>query len=165
MPNPKLLRQIPDLKEGFAVRSATAQDIWTIRKLVLSELLDPTQLRWSQFWVIVHHREIIACGQLRNFPDAQELGSLVVSPHWRGQGMGLFLTQWLIQQATLPLYLECLGDRRAAFYTKFDFIPVSLSDLPQSLQQKFRLSALGKRLIRLPIHFMHCPIETITETR
>lgn len=165
MPNPKNLRQIPDLKEGFEVRSATAQDIWKIRRMVLSALLDPTQLRWSQFWVIVYHHKIIACGQLRTFSEAQELGSMVVSPAWRGQGIGLFLTQWLIEQATSPLYLECLGDWRAEFYTRLGFIHISFSDLPPSVQQKFRLSALGKRLIQLPVHFMHCPIQGKTETR
>jgi amino-acid N-acetyltransferase len=156
---------IPRLPLACQVRPATAQDIWNIRKLVLFAFLDPTQLHWSQFWVIEHQREIIACGQLRNFLKAQELGSLVVSSAWRGQGIGLFLTQWLIDQATRPLYLECIGDRLAEFYTSFGFVAVSWSDLPESLKRKFALSALGNRLIRLPIHFMHLPIEGITETR
>lgn len=150
---------------GCQVRPATAQDTWNIRKLVLSALLDPTQLRWSQFWVIEHQGALIACGQLRQFPETQELGSLVVSTAWRGQGIGSFLTQWLIDQATLPLYLECLGNKLAEFYTQFNFETVAWSDLPDSLQRKFALSDLGKRLMRLPVHFMYYPTKGFTETR
>ncbi|PZD74360.1 Amino-acid acetyltransferase [Acaryochloris thomasi RCC1774] len=155
--------QIPKLSSGCEVRSATAQDIWRIRKLVLYALLDPTQLRWTQFWVVEHQQEIIACGQLRHFAEAQELGSLVVASAWRGQGIGSFLTQWLIEQATSSLYIECLGDKLAEFYTPFGFVAVSWSDLPQSLKRKFALSALGQRL-QLPVHFMHRPSKGITET-
>ncbi|MFP3435630.1 GNAT family N-acetyltransferase, partial [Paraburkholderia sp. SIMBA_061] len=81
------------------------------RKLVLSARLDPTQLRWEQFWVIECQGEVIACGQLRNFGDDQELGSLVVAKPWRDRALGTALTQHLIAQATQPLYLECLGKR------------------------------------------------------
>lgn len=157
--------RIPELQTECEVRPATAQDIWSIRKLVLFAFLDPTQLRWSQFWVVEHQSNIIACGQLRNFLKAQELGSLVVSPHWRSQGIGSFLTRWLIEQATLPLYIECVGDRLAEFYTSFGFVAVSWSELPQSLKRKFALSALGRRLIQLPVHFMHYPSKAIAETR
>ena len=41
-----------------------------------------------------------ACGQLRYFPGAQELGSLVVAPAWRGRGLGTYLVKHLIQSAT-----------------------------------------------------------------
>jgi len=94
---------------GCTLRPAHARDSWAIRKLVLTAMLDPTQLRWSQFWVVECNEHLVACGQLRSFADAQELGSLVVLSPWRDQGLGMCLTQHLIQQATQPLYLECLG--------------------------------------------------------
>lgn len=102
------------------------------------------------------------CGQLRNFSGAQELGSLVVASAWRGRGLGTLLTQHLINTATQPLYLECLGQRLAQFYSRFDFVPVSFEDLPQfpktrglsTLKGKFRLSQLAKRLLRVPVVFM-----------
>ncbi|KAB8331243.1 GNAT family N-acetyltransferase [Scytonema tolypothrichoides VB-61278] len=136
------------------LRSATSEDIWSIRLLVLGAKLDPTQIRWQQFWVIECNGQLVACGQLRNFSGAQELGSLVVLPAWRGRGLGSFLTQHLIHQATQPLYLECLGERLAQFYSRFGFVTISFEELPPSVKRKFGLSQLGKRLIGVPVVFM-----------
>ncbi len=101
------------LPSGCVLRKATSSDRWPIRLLVFSAKLDPTQLNWQQFWVIECDayggqslRHLVACGQLRNFSGAQELGSLVVAPSWRGRGLGTLLTQHLINTATQPLYLE-----------------------------------------------------------
>lgn len=63
------------LQSGCAIRPASAQDIKSIRMLVWSAKLDPTQLRWQQFWIIECDRKLAACGQLRNFAGAQELGT------------------------------------------------------------------------------------------
>ncbi|HEY9634046.1 MAG TPA: GNAT family N-acetyltransferase [Coleofasciculaceae cyanobacterium] len=141
------------LPSGCVLRPAIAKDIWAIRKLVLSAKLDPTQLRWSQFWLIECEGRVVACGQLRSFSGAQELGSLVVASAWRGQGLGSYLVKHLIQEATQPLYLECLGSRLARFYTHFGFVAISPSatvvwqDLPQSLKRKFGISQLVSRLL------------------
>ncbi len=136
------------------IRPAQAGDAWAIRKLVLIAKLDPTQIRWRQFWVIECEGRVIACGQLRNFLEAQELGSIVVAAAWRNQGLGSFLVQHLIQQATQPLYLECLGDKLARFYTQFGFIQTSEPELPSSLQRKFGLSQRVAALLRLPLVLM-----------
>jgi amino-acid N-acetyltransferase len=145
------------LPSGCTVRKATSEDNWPIRLLVLSAKLDPTQLRWQQFWVIECDRKLAACGQLRNFSDIQELGSLVVAPAWRGRGLGSFLTQHLIATATQPLYLECLGQRLVKFYSRFGFVTIAFEDLPRSLKPKFRLSELAKKLLRVPVVFMQYP--------
>ena len=131
------------------LRPASASDIWAIRRLVLSAKLDPTQVRWSQFWLIECEERIVACGQLRSFPGAQELGSLVVAPAWRDRGLGSYLVEHLIQEATQPLYLECLGSRLAKFYIRLGFVPVSLQELPQPLKWKFGLSQLASKLFPL----------------
>jgi len=142
------------LPTGCMIRRATAQDQWRIRQLVLSAKLDPTQLRWQQFWVIEDQEKVIACGQLRSFENAQELGSLVVAKPWRDRGLGTVLTQHLIEEATQPLYLECLGKRLAQFYARFGFVPVRWQALPRSLQFKFGLSQLAKTVLRLPVAIM-----------
>jgi amino-acid N-acetyltransferase len=139
------------LPSECAIRPASEQDINSIRKLVWSAKLDPTQLRWQQFWVIECDGKLAACGQLRKFEGAQELGSLVVAKDWRDRGLGSYLTKHLIQQATQPLYLECLGKRLAAFYTCFGFAEVSFQELPPSLKFKFGLSLLAKTLFRIPV--------------
>lgn len=145
-----------NLPEGCILRKATSEDASSIRWLVFTAKLDPTQLKWQQFWVIEFNRNsnIIACGQLRNFEQAQELGSLVVKKNWRNRGLGSFLTRHLIQQATQPLYLECLGKKLVNYYQKFGFIQVEFQDLPASLKSKFKISQLGKQLIRVPVTFM-----------
>lgn len=142
------------LPPGCIVRRASANDIWQIRKLVFSEKLDPTQLRWQQFWLIECQAQLVACGQLRTFAGAQELSSLVVVPAWRRHGLGTFLTKYLIQEATEPLYIECLGQRLAKFYKRFGFVPVFWQDVPQSLKFKFGLSQLGRKLLRIPVEIM-----------
>ena len=142
------------LPSECTIRPASAQDIKSIRMLVWSAKLDPTQLRWQQFWVIECSGNLAACGQLRNFAGAQELGSLVVAKDSRDRGLGSYLTKYLIQQATEPLYLECLGQRLASFYTRFGFREVSVPELPQSLKFKFGLSQLGKTLFRIPVTIM-----------
>jgi amino-acid N-acetyltransferase len=142
------------LPVGCVLRPATTKDIGSIRKLVWSEKLDPTQLRWQQFWVIEFQGQLVACGQLRNFSGAQELSSLVVATSWRDRGLGSFLTKHLIQEATGPLYLECLGKRRALFYSRWGFVPVSWRDLPKSLKLKFGFTQLAKRLFQIPVVIM-----------
>ena len=131
------------------LRRATKEDIWTIRFLVLSAKLDPTQLRWQQFWLIECEGKIVACGQLRGFRGAQELGSLVVAKNWRDRGIGSYLTQHLIQQATQALYLECLGEKLVQFYTRLGFVPIAWKDLPPSLKWKFGITQFGAKLLPL----------------
>lgn len=145
---------IASLPPDCCLRRAQAEDIWAIRKLVFSARLDPTQLHWEQFWVIECQQQIIACGQLRRFPDAQELGSLVVAPTWRNQGLGRFLTYHLMEEATQPLYLECLGSRLAQFYAKLGFVPVAWQTLPKSLQRKFGLSKVVTTVFQIPLTLM-----------
>ncbi|MGQ4645805.1 GNAT family N-acetyltransferase [Lyngbya aestuarii] len=144
----------PSLPVGCILRRACDQDTWSIRKLVLSAKLDPTQLQTQQFWVVKCDGVLVACGQLRNFSGAQELGSLVVVPAWRGRGLGTLVTKHLIEQATQPLYLECLGNKLVHFYSRLGFVPVSWQELPQSLKFKFGLSQLAKILLRIPVGIM-----------
>ncbi len=143
------------LPPGCILRPAHAKDAWAIRKLVLAAKLDPTQLRAQQFWLIECNGQMVAFGQLRFFPGAQELGSLVVAPTWRGQGLGTFLVKHLVQEATQPLYLECCGSRLAIFYTRFGFVSVSWKELPRPLKFKFSFSALAATLFRIPVTIMH----------
>ncbi|MGB3514693.1 MAG: GNAT family N-acetyltransferase [Microcoleaceae cyanobacterium] len=142
------------LPNSCILRPASAQDIWSIRKLVLSAKLDPTQLNWQQFLVIEFEGKILACGQLRNFEYAQELGSLVVVKKWRKHGLGTTLTKHLIRQATKPLYLECLGQKLEYFYSRLGFVPIYLAELPPSLKFKFGISQLARKIFKIPVIIM-----------
>ncbi|WP_299486937.1 GNAT family N-acetyltransferase [Acaryochloris sp. IP29b_bin.137] len=149
--------QKPLLPKDCQLRPALATDIGPIRRLVWSARLDPTQIRWSQFWVIEQEQTIVACGQLRVFPGAQELGSLVVKSTHRRQGLGTILAKHLIQYASQPLYLECLGQHLCQYYQQMGFQIVEWQALPRSLKRKFGLSRIAKTLLRVPIVFMYCP--------
>ncbi len=142
------------LPSSCTLRPASNKDIWSIRKLVFAAKLDPTQLNWQQFWLIECEGNLVACGQLRNFKDAQELGSLVVVKARQKQGLGIILTKHLIQQATKPLYLECLGKNLESFYTNLGFVTVDLPELPQSLKLKFGISQLARKIFKLPVIIM-----------
>lgn len=148
------MSQIVSLSHEYIIRPASQQDIWSIRKLVLLAWLDPTQLRHQQFWVIEREGKIIACGQLRDFEQAQELGSLVVDAAWRDRGLGTFLARHLIKVATQPLYLECLGQRLASFYNRLGFVAVTWQELPPSLKSKFGFSTIAAKIFRLPLKIM-----------
>ncbi|AKG20147.1 GNAT family N-acetyltransferase [Calothrix sp. 336/3] len=142
------------LPNDCLLRAAQPKDIWSIRWLVLSAKLDPTQLIWQQFTVIECAGKIIACGQLRNFTEAQELGSLVVKPHWQKQGLGSLLVEHLITSRRHPLYLECLGVNLTRFYSRFGFANIDFAELPASLKQKFSLSHKAQKLKILPVIYM-----------
>jgi amino-acid N-acetyltransferase len=144
----------PALPDSCTVRPAQPTDRWTLRRMVFGARLDPTQIRWQQFWVIECAGEVVACGQLRSYVEAQELGSLVVNPDWRHQGLGTYLTLHLIQQAEKPLYLECLGEPLVQFYQRLGFAPVTWQALPKSLKRKFGITQAIATLFRLPIALM-----------
>ncbi|EAZ92463.1 GNAT family N-acetyltransferase [Crocosphaera chwakensis] len=143
-----------ELPRGYCLRQATSQNIWIIRWLVLREFLDPTQLRPEQFWIIELDRQIIACGQLRTFAQAQELGSIVVQKSYRNQGLGTYLTEHLIKISHYPLYLECLGDQLKDFYQRLGFVEVDFDTISSSLQQKFRVTSTIAKWFRLPLYIM-----------
>ena len=140
----------PDLlPPGCVLRPAGAPDAARIRALVWAARLDPTQLRWPQFLVIVCDGELIACGQLRRFRGAQELGSLAVVPAWQGRGLGGVLVRELVRRATGPLFLECRG-ALVSYYMRFGFVPVSWRAVPGPLKWKFGLTHLFSVLFRQP---------------
>ncbi len=142
------------LPDRCHLRPARSEDMGVIRGLVLRALLDPTQMQWQQFWVVVCETNVIACGQLRRYGAAQELGSLVVQPGWRGQGIGTALTCHLVAQAEGLLYLECLGQGRAIFFARLGFTKASWQTMPAEMAAKFRLTRRLATLLPIPLQVM-----------
>ncbi len=138
------------LPPGCILRPANPEDLGAIRKLVFQAKLDPTQLRWENFSVIAFQDEVIACGQLRQFSGCQELGSLVVQKPWRDRGLGSYLVQHLVDDATAPVYVECMG-WLVEFYEHLGFLKISWSELPKPLKIKFFLGQLGSKVLPLGV--------------
>lgn len=134
----------------FAIRQAQPADLPTVRAMVRRERLDPTQLKIEQFIVAemgeAGQPSIIGCVQMRRFPGAQELGSLVVEPVWRGQGVGSGLIRHLLADSSGDVYLECRGDL-APYYQQFGFEVVGWRALPAALKLKF---GMGRLISLLP---------------
>ncbi len=138
------------VQRSFAIRGAQPADMPTIRAMVRRERLDPTQLKVEQFLVAetvqAGQPRIIGCGQMRHYPGARELGSLVVEHDWRGQGVGATLVHYLLASTSRDVYLECRG-QLASYYRQFGFELVGWTDLPIALKLKF---GLGRLLSLLP---------------
>ncbi|MBK4729832.1 GNAT family N-acetyltransferase [Oxynema sp. CENA135] len=141
------------LPPGCTLRRARKSDIWTIRRLVFSEKLDPTQLDWRQFWAIESEGEIIACAQLRSIDRVRELGSLVVVPSWRDRGLGSYLVRHLVEGTSEAIYLECMG-YLAPFYARLGFVEIGWRSLPKPLKVKFGLGQFASRFLPIEVKIM-----------
>lgn len=125
------------------IRPATAADQPTIRAMVRQEMLDPTGLHWSHFWVAEARGQIVGIGQIR--PKGVELGSLIVKKEMRGRGIAGRLIRALLATREGPVYLECQG-HMASYYAQFGFEEIRPKDAPFPLNLK---SGIGKTLARL----------------
>ncbi|MBE0688760.1 MAG: GNAT family N-acetyltransferase, partial [Anaerolineae bacterium] len=107
---------------AFTLRRAVEADQPIIRRLVLSECLNPRDVHWQNFLVAEDEEEkrIIGIGQIRLHGTVKELGSLVILPEYRGQGLGAALISALESQAGYPLYLMCASDK-VPYYRRFGY--------------------------------------------
>ncbi len=113
---------------------------------------------WQNYGVVEQGHSLIACGKLTYGKTQAVLADVIVSPNWRGQGVGAFLIKSLIDQAALyqgpgdqaacrtnlpkqailPIYLAC-APRLMPFYQRFGFQPLELSQLSFALRQELGL--------------------------
>lgn len=130
------------------IRPATAADQGTIRQMVMREGLDPTTLKWQNF--LVAEREsnpplIVGIGQIKPYPAAPELGSLVVLREYRGHGIAADLIAALEARAPRPLYLLC-QNKMETYYGRFGYRRIPFAEAPRPLKLKL-LPAFAFRLV------------------
>ena len=134
------------------IRPASAADDATIKRMVRGEGLDPTSLKWQHFLVAEEDGKVVGIGQVKQYPGCQELGSLVVLPEYRGQGIAGDLIRALEARARRPLYLLC-RDHMQAYYERFGYqwIPIWKAPAPLLIKLVFtRLFLLaGLRVVVL----------------
>ncbi|BCL39634.1 GNAT family N-acetyltransferase [Nostoc sp. MS1] len=128
--------------------------MWLIIFWTFIAKLEPSQLKWKQFWIIEANNHLIAFGQLRNFKFTQELGSIFVVPNWRNRGIGSFLVKHLVSQAEYPIYLKCLTSKLSKFYINKGFVPVSFEEVPSSIKHKYYFSIFRKNFFKAFVMFM-----------
>ncbi len=131
----------------FQIRSARREEAATLRSMIRAERLDPSNIHWENFLVAEADGRIIGIAQIKPYPDARELGSLVVTDDQRKTGVGAALINALITRENGPLYLFCLAFREP-YYAKFGFRLVTAVDLPPSLRSKYVVGRLFARLFR-----------------
>lgn len=135
-------------------RMATAQDHAQILRMIAAARLDPTSLKWRNF-LLAHDADtgaLIGCAQIKRYRDCSEFGSLVVLPAYRNRGIGGRLLRELLQGERGPVYLVC-RDRMGAYYERFGFRTITLSESPRTLKIKQLVPRLfGLRIICMRVN-------------
>ncbi|MCA9907561.1 MAG: GNAT family N-acetyltransferase, partial [Anaerolineae bacterium] len=117
---------------AYTIRRAVESDQPVICRLVRSECLNPRDVHWQNFLVVENGSRIIGIGQIRLHGAVKELGSLVVLPEYRGQGVASALIAALEAQAGYPLYLMCANDK-VAYYQRFGYAVLDDMDIPTAI--------------------------------
>ncbi|MCL4250368.1 MAG: GNAT family N-acetyltransferase [Anaerolineae bacterium] len=130
----------------YSIRRAVESDQPVIRRLVRSECLNPRDVHWQNFLVVEDESRIIGIGQIRLHGTVKELGSLVVLPEYRGQGVGGALISALEMQAGYPLYLMCRNDR-VSYYQRFGYVVLSDAHIPPAMIPR-RVLWIARHLLR-----------------
>lgn len=135
------------MPDAFAIRPAGAQDASTIRRMVRAAGLDPTWLDWRHFLVAEQDGRVIGAGQVKPYPGARELGSLIVLKPYRGRGVAGAIVRALIAREAGELFLLC-QERLEAYYARFGFRRAGLRDLRGSLRWKYLFAQVFRVLFR-----------------
>lgn len=146
------------------IRRASAADQPAIQGLVRSERLNPNDLRWPHFVVACDGERLVGAVQMRHHMDgSHELGSLVVAPELRGQGLATRLIDALLAGFPGPVHMVTLR-QHAAHFERWGFRPVTMLRAPAAVRLNWlvgqsmslwsllrrrpvrRLAILGRRL-------------------
>lgn len=125
----------------YKIRPATQVDSTTIKRMIRAERLDPSSLDWQNFLVAEQDAQIIGIGQIKPYPDYQELGSLLVLPNYRSQGIAAGLIEALEAKAQRPLYLLC-ERKMQPYYARFGYQVIGWREMPPTLRNKLLVTLL-----------------------
>jgi amino-acid N-acetyltransferase len=128
---------------NITIGPAQAADQQAIEALVKSDRLNPNNLPWQNFLVAHVEQEIVGIVQMRKHADgARELGSLLVVPALRGQGLARLLVNALLQRHSGAIHM-ITALRHGAHYRQFGFEPISPWQAPSSIRKNYLLGSLA----------------------
>jgi N-acetylglutamate synthase-like GNAT family acetyltransferase len=131
------------------IRAATEYDQRDIEALVHSERLNPNDLDWRRFVVAGDGVRIVGAVQLRRHADgSRELGSLVVHPQARGQGLAARLIDALLANEEGRVWMITNG-KCAARYARWGFVPIEPRAAPAPVRRNYRIGRLAGGLLSL----------------
>ena len=127
-----------------AIRRATEDDSFDIVALVRTERLNPFDLDWRSFMVAVEPQRIVGAAQLRRHGDgSRELGSLVVRPDVRGQGIASRLIDTLVSTHDGRNIFMITGAMFARHYARWGFRPMPSARAPWPVLRNYWLGRLA----------------------
>ncbi|HCF28602.1 MAG TPA: hypothetical protein DEV81_15685, partial [Cyanobacteria bacterium UBA11049] len=100
------------------------------------------QIDYLESRVVECSGRLVAYAKMFNCNDLKILQYLYVTPHYRKQGIGSYIIQNLIQEATKPIYLvAALGKTR--YYTRLGFVKLRFNQLAPTVQRKLRQAGIS----------------------
>jgi N-acetylglutamate synthase-like GNAT family acetyltransferase len=147
--------EISSSSRRYTLRSATAADAATIRRIISLVQINPLDLNWKHFVLAIDQElSIIGCGQVKSHTDGSlELASIAVLPDWRGKGVARSIIEYLLIKYPGRLYLTCRS-QLGPMYQKFGFQAIQIADMPPYFQRLSRLVALFNKLSHQPDHLL-----------
>jgi amino-acid N-acetyltransferase len=129
--------------EVIIIRKAQPQEGKAIRTLVLTERMRPIDLKPENFLVAVKSDQIVGTVQMRRHSDGtRELGSLVVAPAWRRQGIATRLINELLKDERQSVYMIA-GKAHWRRFSRWGFELVSGRSVPKLIRLHHFIGSLG----------------------
>lgn len=128
------------------IRPPSQTEFATAQRILRDAHLDPTTpLRFEHTLIAEADGAVVGVGQIKHHTGCQELGSLVVLPEYRSQGIAAQLIAALEAQAERPLYLTCLGHMEP-YYARFGFRRIAYGEMPAYFQRRYPLMLIARVL-------------------
>lgn len=135
----------------LTLRFATANDQAAIVRLVRAERLNPNALHWLNFIVAERDGRLVGAVQMRLHADgSRELGSLVVDPAHRRQGIGGRLIGGLLQSQDPATAVHVItACSRARYFAAWGFRAIAPRCAPGAVRRNHRVGQFAGGLVSL----------------
>lgn len=119
------------------VRPAVAGDQEAILALTRGERVNPNGLHWPRFFVAERDGALVGAVQMRLHRDgARELGTLVVAPQARNQGVAAQLINALLSRNRGRVFMVT-GHEHAQHYARWGFAPIRPCQAPRGVSRNY----------------------------